>query len=241
MDEKTPGEDQTFEQTVNAVVDKFVVGEDGKASLPEEVAQDLDQATLFAVNAERRRRDTQSAFTKSQQELKRTTAENERLRNSWKADAVKNLPADKKEELEELKHSDPDKWRDQISALEQEAATKFDEQLESIQTEVTQETELERRARVLDEFQQSNPDVVINDDVIENDIPPRYTKQLQNGEISFEEFLDKCKNFVSGGKVLETTPKGETDPTLQDLGGGSAPAESDVNAAARSSYRNEVF
>lgn len=241
-DEKTPGDEaQTFEQKVNSIVDQFQVGEDGKASLPEDVAQDLDQATLYAVTAEKRRRDTQAAFTRNQQELKRSNAENERLRNRWKADAVKNLSDEQREELDDLKHSDPDAWRAKLNEIEQNASTAFDEQLQTISDEVHNETELERRARVLDEFQSSNPGIVLNDEVIENDIPPRFTKQLENGEVSFEEFLDKCKKFLSEGRVLETPPKGEEQPTLHDLGGGSAPREEDVAAAAKSSYKNEVF
>jgi hypothetical protein len=241
-DEKTPVEKtQTFDQRVSEVVDKFTAGEDGKYVLPEEVREELDEPTLYAAMAEKRRRDTQSAYTKTQQEFKAMQAENKQLRDRWKADAVKNLPEDKREELEQLKHDDPDAWRAKINEYEQEAGRAFDEQVDNISKEVQQETELERRTRVLTEFQTENPDVVINDDVIENDIPPRYTKQLENGEISFEEFLGKCKAFMTGGKVLETTPKGESKKTLQDLGGGSVPRDEDIDAEAQATYKDEIY
>ena len=105
----TPDNSDTFEQKVNTVVSQFTTGEDGKLALPDGV--EVDEATLFAARAEKRRRDTQASFTKTQQENKRLQAENDKLVQSWEQDAMSQLPAKEQARLEELKHQDPDAWR----------------------------------------------------------------------------------------------------------------------------------
>src|SRR5690606_19074853 len=227
----------TFEEKVNTILSEAKPGADGKLELPD----DLDEATRFAVITEKRRRDTQATFTKNQQRLKQLESENEETLTRWEKAAIANLSSSKQEELEALKHSDPDAWRVKLDELENEARSKFEEEHTQVKTAATTKSEIELRAEALAQFQESNPDIILDDDVIENDIPPRFTKQLEEGKISFEEFLDKCRAFLTGEKVIEPGATVRSKPRLHDLGRSANPDDRAVDKAAKASYGDEIY
>ncbi|AFV51087.1 hypothetical protein MS_008 [Vibrio phage VPMS1] len=99
MGDKSP-EKVSFADKVNDVVNNMTQSEDGKWAMPE---GDFDEATIFAANAERRRRDTQSAYTRSQQELKGIKAENELLAQNYEENYVQNLPSSIQADLKNLR------------------------------------------------------------------------------------------------------------------------------------------
>ena len=226
----------TFGQKVNELVNKTTRDEAGKLVLPE----GLSEAEQFAVRSEIRQRDTRSAYTKDRQRIKQLEAENATLANNWEQDYVKNLTTAQQSELEELKHSDPDAWRTKITELETSAKSQYQEKRQKVTEEATFASEEERRAQVFADFQTANPDLVINDEVIDNDIPPRYTKQLEKGEVTFEEYLDNVKNYLETGKVVQGT-EAPKEPNLNKVGGGATPAEAAVSADAANSYQDEIF
>ena len=226
----------TFESKVNEVVGQVTRNDEGKLVMPE----GLDEATAFAVRTEIRRRDTQSALTKEQQATRRLTAERDQFAEHWQQDFTKNFTAAQQTELEELKTTDPDAWRTRLQELENEAATKYSEKSEEISKKATYASEEERRTAVFEAFTEANPDVQLTDDVIENDIPPRITKQLENGDITFEDFLDKCKDYLTKGKVVADNPA-PNNPNINAAPGGSTPGAADYEKAAAESYNKEIF
>lgn len=233
------GDNSPFEAKVNEVVSAMTQDESGKWQLPADVT---DEALIFAANAERRRRDTQSAYTKTQQQLKQLESERNHLLKGWEADFTKTLPTDKQAELEELKASDPDAWRNRLNELEQEQRQAFQAKAQEIAVKAKGETELDYRQRALEEFQQANPTLTINDDVIQNDVPPRLTKQLEKGEITFGEFLNQVKTFMTKGKVVNPkVDKANDDPDLGDVPGGSAPGGDAVAKASKKQYKDEIY
>lgn len=239
MAKNTPGEGQTFEQKVSTLLEQAKIAETGEITFPDDV--EVDEATKFAVIAEKRRRDTQAAYTKQQQETKKLKAQNEQMAQEWEKLAVKDLPQAQQDELENLKLSDPDKWRERLNQLEQEAKARFQEKVSKISNDASTLTEVERRKQVLEDFHAQHPEVKLDDDVIENDIPPRYTKQLENGEITFEQFIDKCHKFLTGGKVIQQVDGQDAGVTLDDVGGGTTPAPGDVNKDIFKSYKEETY
>ena len=82
--------------------------------------------------------------------------------------------------------------------------------LSKARDEASTEVELARRAKVLEEFNQSHPDVQLTDELIAYDVPPRLTKQLEKGELTFEEFLDKTYEFLTKPKTVK-----DVNETLQ--------------------------
>ena len=221
---------QEFESKVAEVLPKL--GTEGFTG------EGVDPAVLFAANAERRRRDTQAAYTRTQQELKQVKAVNQSMAETLESELVKVLPVDQVNELEELKHQDPDAWRVKVTELENERRSQVREQLTQIEQAAAGKTELEVRQEQLQAFTQANPDFVINDEVIANDIPPRITKKLEKGEISFTDFLEQCKDYLGRGKVVD---KGAEPPAILDISkqAGSASKPTSVNTG--DGYEAEVY
>ena len=191
------------------------------------------------IDYEKRFKDTQGAFTKSQQENKALKARIEVL-EKLTAPQVE-LDEATKTELENLKFSDPDAWRAKLNKLETEAQKKHKETLTEAERLAKQEAELENRARILAEFQKSHPNLIINDDVIKYDIPLRITNKLESGEISFEQFLNEVSDYLSQGKVIGDGNTTLKQPNLKDVGGGDTPTEGAVQKDIVKDYANIVF
>lgn len=228
-----------IEQQVNELAGKLVAGEDGSLQVPDGV--EASEELLFAAKVEKRRRDTQSAFTKASTEAKQLRAENETLAKSWEQDAVANLSSKEQARLEELKVQDPDSWRSEITKLEEEKRNQFKTKREELSQKARSQTETERRAEVLAEWQKSNPDIELTDEVVENDIPPRITKKLESGDITFEEFLEQSKQYLTKGKTLEPGAVVDPEPGFATARGGARPSEDAVTKASSSEYAQEVF
>lgn len=233
----TPKENDTFESKVNAVVSDVKKSDDGKWELPE----DLDEAVAYAATAELRRRDTQSAYTKSQQEAAALRKENETLAASYEQDVTAHISTEDKDRLEELKHSDPDKWRTELDKLNTTNKSKFAEKRKQIKETAHKETELERRTRLLEEHNAANPEHALTDEVLENDIPPRFTKRLEKGEITFDEFLDECNSFLGKPRAIQKGEKAPDEPNLSTSGGTNTPSAEAIEGDIKESYKNEIY
>lgn len=229
----------TFESRVNEVVGAMTQDDKGNWALPE---GEHDEAIVYAANAERRRRDTQSAYTKTSQEKLRLEAENRLLTDAWSNDFATQLDPKLQLELEDLKLTDPDAWRNKLNELEQQRKTSFKETHQSIQQKALGETEMEYRVRTLAEFTTANPDLTLNDDVIKFDLPPRLTLQLEKGEVSFGEFLNQAKDYLTKGRVV--APTGDKPTPEKDLGttaGSDRPADDQVSRALANQYNEEIY
>lgn len=205
---------------------------------PDFKADEIDPTLLFAAKTEKRRRDTQAAFTRSQQDLKKTQLLSQKMAETLESELVKVLPADQAASLEELKHQDPDAWRSKLTELETARKQQVQEHLRAIEQEAGNKSELEVRIEQLKAFQEANPDIVLTDDVIANDIPPRITKKLETGKVSFAEFLEECKDYLSRGKVVD---KGDIPPSIPDLASQSGSAALPSGSRGRSEYESEVY
>ena len=227
----------TYESRVNEVITAATKSDDGKLVLPE----GTDEGLAYSAMAEIRRRDTQGAYTKNQQQLKALQAENEKLASSWESDAVANLSSTEQAKLEELKVQDPDTWRSEIARLEEEKRGKFKEKREAITVEASQMTELERRGSQLEQFNKDHPDIVLTDEVIENDIPPRITRKLEKGEINFGDYLAEVAAYL--GKPKKLAP-GETAPDTPDFAGvrsSNSPTDQALKNQNKNDYNKEIF
>lgn len=188
------------------------------------------------IDYEKRFKDTQGAFTKSQQELKATKAKLEILEKMTIPEVE--LDEATKTELEDLKHSDPDAWRNKLNTLEIEAQNKHKNTLTEAERLVNQQTELENRAQTLATFQASHPDFIINDDIIKYDVPPRITAKLESGEISFDQYLIDVKDYLSTGKVIGDGNKTLQQPNLKDVGGDDTPTGDAIKKDIVKDYAN---
>ena len=234
-----PDVDTQFEQAVNEVVSKMVADDTGVLRLPDGV--EAKPEVLYAAKIVKRQRDTQSAFTKSQQELKALKEENNKLAQNWEQDAVSRLSSQEQARLEELKSQDPDAWRTEITQIEDNKRKEFKQKRDTISNESRQVSELERRAEVLAQFNEANPDVAITDEVINNDVPPRITKKLAEGVISFEDYLEEVKTYLGKGKKISGGDVPPSDPSLAKVRGSNTPSKEALSSQDQSDYKKETF
>tara|TARA_R110000851_G_C13101812_1_gene568621 strand:+ start:2474 stop:3169 length:696 start_codon:yes stop_codon:yes gene_type:complete len=204
-------------------------------------AEDLDPMLHYAANAELRRRDTQSSYTKTQQQNLALTSENTQLADSWATEVSKTLTVTQQEELEELKHTDQEAWREKINQYEGENASRVKEKHTQIKEKAGKETELQQRERHLAEYNTANPDYALTDEVIDNDLPPRIAKKLNDGKITFDEFIAEAHKYLSAGKVIAQGDKAPNEPDLSKTGGGNKPTSQAVDADIKQSYGKEIY
>lgn len=232
-DSSTP----SFEEQVNEVIASATKTDDGKTTF----AEGTNEAIAYAATAEMRRRDTQSAFTKSRQKLKALEVENTKLAESWEQDAVSTLSKGEQARLEELKVQDPEKWRQEITQVEEDKRKNFQEKRQAITTEAQATTELERRQAQITAYNEQNPEAQLTDDVIENDIPPRITAKLKSGDISFDEFITQCNNFLTKPKKVATGDKPPKEPAFARSRGSHQPSPEAIAAQDSNEYKQETF
>lgn len=227
----------TFEQQVNNVVKQLSQGEDGNWSLPEDIQ--ASEEVRYAAMLEKRRRDTESALGKTRQQLKAEETMRKTLEQRVAAQVQIDLTPEEAETLDYLKDTDIDAWRKKMNDLEQKATTRVREELATLSSEASQQAEKARRVQVLEEFNRA-AQVPITDEVLENDIPPRIVKRLEDGLVTFEEFLTEAEAFLTKPRVVSKQQL-EPTPNLGRAGGGS-----DASAAARAmqaadDYSNTIF
>lgn len=191
------------------------------------------------VDYEKRFKDTQGAFTKSQQELKAAQAKLEVLEKLTVPQVE--LDEETKTELDNLKYSDPDAWRNKINTLETEALNAHKQTLTEAEKVANQEMELANRANIFAEFQANNPEIVIDDDTIKYDVPPRITNKLESGEIGFEAYLEEIKTYLNKGKVVGTGETVLAQPDLSKVGGDDTPTDGAVKFDIAKDYENISF
>jgi hypothetical protein len=229
----------TFEEEVNEIVANSTVDEEGNLQLPE--GTEANEQVIYAAKLEKRHRDTQSSYTKSQQRNKQLEAENSKLAESWEVDAIESLTSSQKSKLEELKSQDPDAYVKKISEIRDEAKVTFKEKREKLTKEVSDLSELEVRQAELDAYNAYNPKAQITQESIDNDVPPRVVKQLKEGKITFTEFLETAKKYLTTGKAVKKGEKIEDEPDLNKSSGSDSPSGEALKNQSSKDYTKEIY
>ncbi len=214
-----------FKERVDELVGKMEKSDDGKWNLPDEAAEGLDEQTLFAVTSERRYRDTQGAFTRSRQELKKQEAISDGLQERLLNSEVE-FTKEQKYELNQLKKSDPEAWRIKLNEYETANKKKLDTELETIRIESSNKGEEEVRKEQMAAWSESTG-ITLTDEIVANELPPRHLKDLEAGKVTFEEFLVKAGEFLKADKVIAGSEESVKDDTksLSRVAGGSEPSK----------------
>lgn len=183
--------------------------------------------------AEKRRRDTQSAYTKGQQEISALKAQIEALREEVSSSAIA-LP----QEVEELKYSDVDAYYQKRRELEIQAQTSMQARIDEASKKAYAEQELANRKAFLADFRSKHADFELTDEFLELDVPPRFKKELEKTG-DFEKFIQDCYEWGKSGKVYGSATKAPPkQPDLSKLGGDNNPSESAQAKDIVQSYKN---
>lgn len=228
----------TFEQTVNETVAGMMKGDNGKWQFAE--GSELSDQVKFAAKTERRRRDQEGAYTKQMEEVAALKAMNEQLTAKVKTKPSASISDEQAQELDNLKFEDPDAWRAKLNEYDTQASKQLQEELVKMEQESSKQAEVERRKIVLAQFNAQNPQLNLTDEVIIDNVPPRIIKQLETGEIAFDDFLAKAKTYITTPKVLDSGTVLAAEPNMGQLQGSANPSV-DNQLGSDDSYENEVF
>jgi len=232
--EEAPAEVVDYQAEVNRLLKETKVTEDGKFEYP----ADIPAWAKIAIANEKKFRDTQRTYTKTAQEKKMLEAELQALKS--KLADVTALTQEQQVELETLKTTDPEAYFEKRTQYEAEASKRFDEELNEVKTKTAAELELERRERYLQEFN-SGRAKPITQDVIDNEVPAKFYKQLEAGEVTFEEFLDNVASYVDTPKVLGKKESVSNVADLSKVAGGTEPSKENRYDNLAEEYANLVF
>ena len=197
--------------------------EAGNIILPEGTPTELREF----IQMEKMRRDTQSAYTKGQQENATLKAENEAL--LAKVGSASISPADQTR-LDELKYNDPDAWYIEKQRLEAEAKTRGQESIQSTLTTAREtanqahvQQEMVRREKILADFT-VNSGLQLTEDMINNDVPPRIQNKLKEG-MEFGAWLYEVAEYLKTPKVVEN----ELVTNVTNIGSAGSEASNNAN------------
>lgn len=197
------------------------------------------EATQQQIDWEKRFKDTQGSFTKSQQELKAVKAKLQVLETLTQPTIQ--IDESTQKELDDLKYSDPDAWRQKMNTLENDARVKHYSLLSEAEKNASLQAELERRALVLDEYNRLHPETQITQELIDFDVPARISKKLETGEISFDDFIVEVHNFIYTPKKVGSSNQVLNQPNLGQIGGGTTPSDGAVMKDIAANYANIAY
>ena len=212
-------EPQDVTEVINKTLKEIQVDDKGKFIYPEGISPELKAA----IAATKSFRDTQSSYTKAQQELKALQAEAEALRSQVAQYEVPTagLSQEEQNELAELKYTNPDEWYKRMQVLEQQASQKVNEKFDTVREQAKVQTAQQQRIETLERYNEKAENK-LTPEQLELNTPPLWQKQVLEGEISFEEFLEKAHDFIYADKVIKK-PEVEQSTNLNEVTGGSTP------------------
>ena len=198
------------------------------------------------VDYEKRFKDTQAFATKiaqekaeKEKELAELKAELSVLKTT--AQPSMSISKEMQEELEDLKYSDPEAWRKKLNQLESEARNEFDSKVAEARNATSMQLELSKRASILNEYKAKHPDIAFTDELLNLDIPGRIVKKLENGQVTYEEFLNEVVNFVKAPKVIGSANSTLDQPNLSKVGGDDTPTKDGTNKNLAKTYESMEF
>lgn len=225
MDTSIPSNDTTLENEPSLL---------NNVQEPEKTAEESSDTAEPNISWEKRYKDTQKAYTKSRQELALLKAQHEALQEGLlAANTPIELSEEEQAELDKLKVVDPDEWRIRLNKYEAEAQ-------KSRLNNVNKTGEIARRKVVLEDFVKRTG-VVIDDDVVKQDIPPRITARLANGEVTFEQFLNECASYLQRNKKVKAVTQTMGQPNLNKVRGSSTPTTRTLAEDLATSYKKSIF
>jgi len=228
------------------LVNKYVHNVDPEDKSKLQLPDDMPDWQKHVIRSEKRQRDAQSELGRTQAQLRASAAKNEVLMTTASTMVPDDfqLSDDEITALEALKKNDPDKYRLEVNALEAKAKTaqtaKLKELTDKAAEDATNAHTTKNRVTVLSEFRDANPDLIITDDVLVNDVPPRFLKGVQDGDYTYGEYLEKVKAYVSAGKKA---PSGDnSDPhNIHKMNGSQTPGKEAAGRAGKSDYAKMTF
>jgi hypothetical protein len=234
-------EEKSFADQVNEAVSKLVE-KDGVYEFPSDVLAELPEPVAYAAKQEKRIRDNSAAFHRANTEAKKYKQITDQLTDHVVNNATLHLSDEQRVELEDLKLTNPDAWRNKLTEYETQAREILRGKVQEIHVKGSELSELEERQAKLAAFTETTG-IALTDQIIEDQLPASYSKALAARTITFDEFLTKAQAFLTKGKVVkgEKTVPVESDPDLGNLPGGNEPDAEAQDQDLLTQYQKTIF
>ena len=213
-------------EEIETAVTQHTNKDTGKLDLPDDMSDD----DKFLIRHGKRTRDAQAELAKAQKELRTSQATNKVL-NDKQLVLPANLGLSQEEivEINGLSTSNPEEYRKRMNKAEADARTVAQTALDEGVTKSIDEANnahiTDNRVTVLQNFRQANPELVITDDVLVNDIPPRFMNDLNSGKYeNYNAYLTAVKGYIEKGAVIDEGNAGE-EHNLQHMNGKTVPGK----------------
>lgn len=161
--------------------------------------------------AEQRRKDAQAALTPLQQENARLKAELQEQKHSVNTSVI---TPEKQTELDDLKFTDPDKWRTEMNTIEQENQ-------KASQSRIDEETKKQTDIATTQQFLRQNPN--LDAKLVQQVIPSAMKGKYEAGELSMQDLLDAGKKLLNGATVASVMAP--NTPNIGDVAGSDKPTD----------------
>jgi hypothetical protein len=92
----------------------------------------------------------------------------------------------------------------------------------------------------LEEFRLQNPDIPLTDEVLTNDVPPRFMNELNAGKYDYRTYLEKVVKYLNLGKEIAKPKDGESK-SLGSLSGGTSPGKAAAENQGKLDYAKMTF
>jgi len=191
---------------------------------------DADYKQLYEAS-EKGRRNAQAELTPVQQELSRLRAENAILKEQPGA----NVDSTEQDRLNDLKFSDPDKWRAEMNESDKSQAQAYEDRVKTKQAEIVTEMTQEQLVANTKAFF-ANKD--IDPAVVINSMPKALQSMIDQGEITLDEGLQRGIDLVNGATVKSVlAPK---TPNLASVAGSDKPTDQAKMQQSNQDWSNMV-
>jgi len=136
--------------------------------------------------------------------------------------------------------SDPDAYFAKRTEYEAQASSSFNEFTEETRATSTREAELARREQLIASFNEGRQ-IPITNDVVQNDVPPKFLAELEAGTVTFDQFLVNVASFVDAPKTANARVVTNV-ANLSDVAGGTSPSkDGNFEQDLAQNYANLVF
>lgn len=221
------------EDVVALALEGYKADENGKVVIPE----NTPVFVATALKVEQRRRNANSAYSKSEAERLKLKSENEALRAGM-ADVAKpaGFSAVQQEELDELKFSDVDAYYERRQAFEKANKGAASEVVADAITAAGRTAEVNYNQQVakgrdeavndmLTRHNVENPETPISKEMLELDIPPALMNRYTSGELGGPGFLKEVSKFLYADRVVGGKHDVGNEPDFSGATGSSSASD----------------
>jgi hypothetical protein len=230
-------EQESVENNINEVMLRIKHDTNtGEFIVPDDVPDDI----AYYASTLRENIELKKSKARDNIKIKRLKDQQDKLITEASKFVMASLSEAQKDELEDLKYSDPERWRLKVNKYEEEArqqtVKKLSEAINSDIDDSEDAVELEYRRYLLDLYNKQNPKIKLTDELLAKKVPPNIITKLSQGEITFSDFLEIIPKYL-GSTSLKKEVKVGKNTKLSKIGRGS----SGIKNSKRSTYKEEIY